>query len=89
MDRYKKKPIIIEATQWDGTYQDLERIKVEFPGIIDSARYHPTNNIVYHWRIITLGGGRDVSPNDFIIRGVTGEFYPCKPDLFEQSYEKV
>jgi len=42
-----------------------------------------------HGWIDTLEGGHIVCPNDWIIKGVKGEFYPCKPDIFEQTYEKV
>jgi hypothetical protein len=41
------------------------------------------------WSILTLEGTMDANPGDWIIKGVKGEFYPCKPDIFEQTYEKV
>jgi hypothetical protein len=41
------------------------------------------------WRIGTLEGPHEVTPGDWIIRGVKGEFYPCKPDIFEATYEAV
>ncbi len=87
---YRKKPIIIEAVQWDGTWTGLREIERAFPNIdskLKDADYHVDRNEVYRWRIGTLEGGHDVSKGDWIIKGIKGEFYPCKPDIFEKTYE--
>ena len=86
--KYKKKPVIIEAIQWDGTYKSKldieEKLGCSFCGSWNTER--ETVNDLY---ISTLEGKLDVSINDFIIKGVKGEFYPCKPDIFEMTYEPV
>jgi len=77
---YKKIPVIIEALQWDGTYLGVFKVK-KFCSIaqwLDKMLYIPT-----------LEGNMIVSKNDYIIKGVNGEFYPCKPDIFKKTYEKV
>lgn len=80
--KYRKKPVVIEAIQWTG---NLEEIK-EFVGdslIIEE--FHGKFAI----SIKTLEGIHDAMFNDYIIKGVNGEFYPCKPDIFQKTYEKV
>lgn len=85
--QYRKKPVVIDARQWDGTVESYRDI-IEDPVYKDMAC-----NILYNGQkafsfgIITLEGVHIVSPGDFIIKGVKGEFYPCKPDIFEATYE--
>lgn len=69
--KYRKKPVVIEAEQW-------------FPGKKIKGVYEEENG---HAHIVTLEGELTVSRGDFIIRGVNGELYPCKPDIFEKTYE--
>ena len=87
--KYVKKPVVIEAIQWDGT--NLEEIK-EFVG--DSLIYD-INDAAWQvgkgaphilMQIKTLEGNHICSKGDYIIKGVKGEFYPCKPDIFEETY---
>lgn len=87
MSRFRKKPVVIDAVQWDGT-----------PGIIDwilagggSVRYceKVSSEIVPFLLIDTLEGSMSADVGDWIIRGIAGEFYPCKPDIFEATYEEV
>ena len=92
MAKYRKIPIIVEAIRWNGI--NLDEIKA-FVGksliyeIIDDAwRAGKTSHHVI-MKIKTLEGYMNVSINDFIIKGVNGEFYPCKPDIFEKTYEIV
>ena len=88
--KYRKKPVVIEAIQWNGI--NLTEIK-EFVGndldciILDDAWKvgHGIPHVIMH--IHTLEGDMKVSRNDYIIKGVNGEFYPCKPDIFEKTYE--
>ncbi len=90
MAKYRKKPVVIDAEQWNGTLKDMERIKSVFPQMETlSQSIHEAYDKVYNWRIGTLEGGHDVSSMDFIIRGIKGEYYPCKSDIFELTYEKV
>jgi hypothetical protein len=86
--KYRKKPVIIEAHQWDGTYRGMNEIESKFPKMRLASRCcNPLTEIVYHWKISTLEGSSYVSKGDFVIRGIEGEFYPCKPEIFEKTYE--
>ncbi len=92
MAKYRKKPIVIEAVQWNGL--NLEEIK-QYVGkdliysIIDTAWQVGKGTPQILMKIHTLEGDMEVSKMDYIIKGVNGEFYPCKPDIFEKTYEKV
>ena len=89
MAKYRKKPVVIEAEQWKG-FQDVPEAQV-LPYTSDTDRRCTQchGNLHEHGYIKTLEGGHIVCPYDWIIKGVKGEFYPCKPDIFEQTYEKV
>lgn len=82
---YRKKPVIIEAVQ----LKDLEIRTLmalqHFAGLGNDIFRVESDGLV----IKTLEGNMKVSIGDFIIKGVQGEFYPCKPDIFEKTYEKV
>ena len=88
--KYKKKPIIIDAIQFNEL--NLEEIK-EFVGdklvydIIDTAWQVGKGRPHILMKIKTLEGDMNVSEMDYIIKGVNGEFYPCKPDIFDKTYE--
>ena len=76
--KFRKKPVVIEAIQWTG--DNVEEIGEFLAGV--------------HWAtagrnavIPTREGDMAASPNDWIIKGIAGEFYPCKPDIFEATYE--
>jgi len=90
--KYKKKPIIIDAVQFNGL--NLEEIK-EFVGdklvydIIDIAWQVGKGRPHILMKIKTLEGDMNVSEKDYIISGINGEFYPCKPDIFYKTYEEV
>ena len=88
--KYRKKPVVIEAIQWNGA--NFEEVK-RFVG--DSLNYSICDTA---WKvgkgaphvsigISTLEGLMQVTKGDYIIKGVNGEFYPCKPDIFEKTYE--
>ena len=79
MPKFRKKPVVIEAIQW--TAENREEI-AEFLG--DARRKVPGNPL----QIYTLEGIMNVSVGDYIIKGIKGEFYPCKPDIFELTYEE-
>ena len=67
--KFRKKPVVIEATQW---FKNGDH-----PAVTDIGF------------IATLEGNMHVTPGDYIITGVKGEHYPCKPDIFEMTYEEV
>ena len=93
--RYRKKPVIIEAVKFEYSEIGIQRLK-EFCGSslgnIQKQR-HP--NAKAEAEIGTLEDGLHLTvkhiatEGDFIIKGVQGEFYPCKPDIFEQTYDEV
>ncbi|EHR0217896.1 hypothetical protein KS664_001464 [Clostridium perfringens] len=96
MAKYRKKPVVIEAFKYDG---DLVNSKGEFY-IPEWAIEAYKNKDMYfdafdslspptELFIKTLEGIHHVSVGDYIIKGVKGELYPCKPDIFEQTYEEV
>lgn len=84
MGRYRKKPVVIEAVQYDPCNQEP---------VIDWLDEHGWQWInQFGFRIKTLESGdgwHEVSPGDWIIKGVKGEFYPCKPDIFDATYESA
>ena len=81
MKRYVKKPIVIEAVQYNGN--NVQEI-LNFCGGTSVVV-----GMLSEITIKTLEGPLHVSEGDFIIKGVEGEFYPCKPDIFEKSYDLV
>lgn len=83
MKRYTKKPVTIEAVQWDGTAQGAAPILAWIGGTARFATFTPP-----HILIETLEGTMFASPGDWVIRGLKGEFYPCKPDIFAESYDE-
>ena len=86
--KYRKKPVVIDAIQWDGTKSGKNRITDAFPSIRTSSQSGSLfKDELYEWTIATLEGSHIVSKGDFVIKGVKGEFYPCKPDIFELTYE--
>ena len=83
--KYRKKPVVIDAIQWTG--KNLEECN-EFLG--DDYLRHCAEKGLYgknEIHIKTLEGSHIASLNDFLIRGIKGEHYACKPDIFEATYE--
>jgi hypothetical protein len=111
MSKFRKKPVEIEAVQWDGTDErstDIRAWAEPAVAIIDTdhiqhlwdydagAYCMPTGKFLhgapYRERcliVATLEGNMVARHGDWIIQGVKGEFYPCKPDIFEATYEAV
>lgn len=92
MKKYKKKPVVIEAVRFDAEKWIYERqnaypmVELRVCRIGSSSlgkyfRYEPV--------IKTLEGDMKVSHGDYIIKGVQGEYYPCKPDIFKQTYDEI
>lgn len=77
--RYRKKPVVISAIQWKGNNRSEV---MDFAG--NSAVFDRTGLYIY-----TLEGEMFASIGDYIIKGVDNEFYPCKADIFRQTYELV
>ncbi|MGV8822974.1 hypothetical protein [Methylibium petroleiphilum] len=85
---WRKKPVVIEAFQWNGLESGCQAAKARFPELETSSKSgHLRRPEVTSWHIRTLEGHMRVSPGDWIVRGVAGEFYPCKPDIFAATYE--
>ena len=97
MAKYRKLPVVIEAVQlrWDTWSEICEFVSDEYFGggcyldedgnILEEGK---TSNRM-GLKIKTLEGGMLATEGDYIIKGVNGEFYPCKPDIFEKTYELV
>ena len=82
--KYRKKPVVIEVVQWNGnnTYEIQDFIENgDWTWVQGSEGF----DLYIH----TLEGKMFANVDDYIIKGVQGEFYPCKPDIFEMTYEKV
>jgi len=87
MSKYRKKPVVIEAMQFVGTTMQENPTG---PGTIqDWCRALVFDGAGGNPRILTLEGKMAVSPGDWIIKGVQGEFYPCASDVFALTYEAV
>ena len=84
MAKYRKKPVVIEAEQF--TDESKDRV-FNFVTCNCTADFDDTGAPIL--KIQTLEGVMTVSLRDFVIKGVAGEFYPCKPDIFEATYELV
>jgi hypothetical protein len=78
---YRKRPVVIKAVQFTG-----DNIGQVLDFTENKIKYDPKSN---EYCCETLEGFLHISKNDFIIKGVNGEFYPCKPDIFEKSYEEI
>jgi hypothetical protein len=86
MAQYRKKPVVIEAVQYDGNFRCLDIFSInEVSHFIVSK----DSNNKQCLKIPTLEGEMTASIGDYIIKGINGEFYPCKPDIFEATYEQV
>lgn len=90
MKRYRKKPIVIDAIQFNGTRESGDAIRNVWPEVtfgITEGKYGFTWDGTL--QIPTLEGIMKAKAGDWIICGVKGEIYPCKPDIFEATYEEV
>lgn len=84
MAKFRKKPVVIEAVQFADTKESFDKIR-EWVGENFYYNYQDSPRVF----IKTLEGDMGVTKNDWIIKGVKGEFYPCKSDIFEKTYEEV
>jgi hypothetical protein len=77
--KFRKKPAVIDAIKWNGPADDAELERF-------AGHWASIGAEVY---ITTLEGSMRVSPGDYVVRGIKGEFYPVKPDIFEELHEPV
>jgi hypothetical protein len=80
--RFRKKPVVVEAIQWDGNLSTVEKLMEG--STCESVEQDLCDPALV---IVTLEGKMRAEVGDWIIRGVKGELYPCKPDIFTQTYE--
>lgn len=89
--KYRKKPVVVEAVQFNNVNAEEisdfigKKVKHEIESTVayDAGRGAPVSSVT----IETLEGNMKAMPGDWIIKGVNGEFYPCKPDIFEKTYQ--
>lgn len=89
MPLFRKKPVVIEAVQWDESIATLRTLEAKGLTAAGFTGHRDRPDECMNLRIWTLEGGMLVNPGDWIIRGVKGEFYPCKPDIFAATYDEV
>ena len=90
--KYRKKPVIIEAVQFKNHNHEevLQFCNGKAKLSIEDSAWQVGKGIPHDWfEIETLEGVMRADDGDFIIKGVNGEFYPCKPDIFKKTYERV
>lgn len=93
MSKWRKKPVVIEAVQYKGHNRDEINafvgadLKTELES--ETAYIAGKGAPIFSLTIPTLEGDHKAMPGDWIIKGIKGEFYPCKPDIFEKTYEAV
>lgn len=84
---YRKKPIVIEARRFDSEDLNIQEWLADWcKGKLCGIKLPAKDRVI---KIDTLEGEIEASYGDWIIKGVKGEFYPCKPDIFELTYERV
>lgn len=88
MQRFRKKPVVIEAVRFKGSSTQANALRHWMTG---NEYVHPgiVTNDMTMLEIETLEGVMKAAPGDWVIKGVQGEFYPCKPDIFAATYEEA
>ena len=84
MQKFVKKPVVIEAIQYDGA--NITEVETFVGGKLPTVM---NSNKDTQLVVSTLEGDMKISKKDYVIKGVNGEFYPCKPDIFEKTYDVV
>ncbi len=82
--KFRKKPVVIEAMQFDGSNAEVLVEAFQFSASLMRSVEGSSDPLL---TVATLEGNMVVSIGDWVIRGVKGELYPCKPDIFEATYE--
>jgi len=87
---YRKKPVVIETFKWTGGHDQTEDPEWIVNAIKDGiVRFENQGTEDVAMLIDTLEGTHKANQGDYIIKGIAGELYPCKPDIFEKTYEPV
>lgn len=89
MSKFRKKPIIIDAFKWTGGPDQTEDPLWVIEALENATVWFETHEAGVVMVIKTLEGNHIANKGDYIIRGIKGEIYPCKPDIFELTYEQV
>lgn len=89
MSRFRKRPLEVEAIQFLGITDGVARFGGDAGWLREALIDKALRAVVTNVFVSTLEGTMQASPGDWIIRGVLGELYPCKPDAFERTYEPV
>lgn len=84
MPKFRKKPVEIEAVQFLATKESFDEIQK-----MEGLRWRPGQMGSETFIVETLEGEHIASKGDWIIKGIAGEFYPCKPDIFAATYDSV
>jgi hypothetical protein len=92
MQKFRKKPVLIEAVQFFADKYSIAKVYEfisgeKWGGTLETWHKFSNNVIDNGYRINTLEGVMTANSGDWIIKGINGEFYPCKPDIFEKTYE--
>ena len=82
----RKKPVVIEFVRYDG--KNEHKVKDFVGSCLNIQQEHYASEVI-ELNIETLEGWMRVSVGDYVIKGVNGEFYPCKPDIFEKTYDII
>lgn len=88
MGKFRKKPIVIEAVKFKGSSTHVDAIK-KWMKTGEYIEPSMTTSDIRFMKINTLEGIMKASPGDYIVKGVDGEFYPCRSDIFEKTYEPI
>ena len=88
MKKYVKKSIVVEAEQWF-CWKDLKEIVLKYPYENKDICQRCGLKIDDHGWVLTWEGGHIACPADWIVKGIKGEYYPVKPDIFEQTYDEI
>lgn len=89
MPKFRKKPIIVEADQWYPNKRGIGMATAPRKDLAWEGQVYADKQSSTGYSIDTLEGAHEVTPGDWIITGVKGEKYPCKPDIFAMTYESV
>ena len=87
MPTFRKKPVVIEARKVEGSPREVHDLAAWCGGFVETRLRGDAKALVPLIHIPTLEGTIQADPGDWIIKGVAGEFYPCKPEIFRATYD--